>query len=149
MADIELNRKDKRALVAHVAEVLTTTMPSQYITGHNEDWFYINDRGQVALNLRNSTYSTGLIIKRYAKTNLLDLHETLEEWDFDNDHFYYQILQSALNSKKVKEFKTNLKKRKTTTIKSKAKKELKQIEHKMATLRTRRTELLAVIGGEL
>lgn len=141
---IVLDRKDKSQLVDHIVDVLTTTPPADCIDGFKPDdkWFYINDRGNVGLNLRNIGYSLSKVITKFVE-------ECNPSWGNNwsiasathQQQLAYRCYESAMSRAGVKEYKKYLKRENAGQLLEKHKKELIRIDMDISNMRERRAYL--------
>jgi len=90
----------REAIQARLLEIVTTEKPKFLMDGHDEDWFFINGRGQKVWNFRNATQPALEVVRELG---------WMDQYLNTEDHVLHNITNAVKRHRLVKPIKARAK----------------------------------------
>ena len=101
-----LNKDEMKAAVDVLVEILTTENPLSYeVRGLDNCWFFINNSGNVAIDLRHIEYSIFNVLKLYSIRHKPFWGSAFKDASSYSQSDTYNVYKHAMKRKAIKDYK--------------------------------------------
>lgn len=101
-----MNKEDGKKLADEMVKYILTKKPSDLSSGHDGDWFQLNDKNQVNWNWRYRALPFRALYQKLMETDaeMKARYDAISDvWAIDR--FYYDVSNKVLNCKAIKDKK--------------------------------------------